>query len=414
MAYKVISLTDERGRLEAFGTVSQDVTERRRMEDDLRKLAADLSRADRQKNEFLATLAHELRNPLAPLANTLEILKRAGGDEETMRQALDTMDRQLGQMVRLVDDLLDLSRITHDRLELRKGRVELGALIAQVVEAGRPLAEAAGHQVEVIGARQPIHLHADPVRLAQVFGNLLNNSYKYTNPGGRVTVAVQREGSEAVVSITDTGEGIPAEKLSSIFEMFTQVERSLERSRGGLGIGLTLVRRLVQLHGGTVEARSAGEGQGSQFMVRLPIAAGVEVVARPPAAVEETIQGRHILVVDDNVDAAASLATLLELNGHQAHTAHDGAAALAAAELHRPEIVLLDLGLPVLDGYEVCRRLREQPWGREMLVIALTGWGQEEDRQRTRQAGFDGHLVKPVEYAALAAAMRPGGRSDGG
>jgi PAS domain S-box-containing protein len=376
MAYKVLRLLDARGQVEAFGTVSQDVTERRRMADDLRKLAADLSEADRQKNEFLATLAHELRNPLAPLSNTLEILKRSGGGT-TLQSTVETMDRQLGQMVRLVDDLLDLSRITHGRLDLRKSRVELGALIDQTVEASRPQADTAGHEVRVIGASEPIYLQADPVRLAQIFGNLLNNSYKYTSPGGRVTVTTERQGDEAVVSVEDNGAGIPPEKLESIFEMFTQVDRSLELSRGGLGIGLTLVRRLVQMHGGSVEARSAGEGQGSRFVVRLPIADSGEAPAAEPPATRETERPRRILVVDDNRDAATSLAMLLEIGGHETFTAHDGAAAFEAAERHRPEVALLDIGLPILSGYEVCRRIREQPWGREMMLIALTGWGQD-------------------------------------
>jgi PAS domain S-box-containing protein len=403
MAYKVLALTGATGKTEAFGTVSQDVTDRRRLEDNLRSLAADLSEADRQKNEFLATLAHELRNPLAPLSNTLELLKRAGGDPAALPRALETMDRQLGQMVRLVDDLLDLSRITHNRLELRKRRVELGAVIDQAVEAARPLAESAGHEVRLVPAGEPLYLEADAVRLAQVFGNLLNNSYKYTNPGGRVTVTTWRDGGEAVVAIEDTGAGIPPDKLDSIFEMFTQVDRSLERSRGGLGIGLTLVRRLVQMHGGSVEARSAGEGLGSQLIVRLPVVAFGEAPAPEPVVAGEPAQRRRILVVDDNEDAATSLAMLLQLAGHETYTAHDGASALESAERHRPEVVLLDIGLPILNGYEVCRRVREQPWGQEMVLVALTGWGQEEDRIRSRGAGFDDHLVKPVDYAALTA-----------
>jgi PAS domain S-box-containing protein len=407
MAYKVIRLTDQEGRIDAFGTVSQDVTERRRMADDLRKLAADLSAADRKKNEFLATLAHELRNPLAPLAHTLEILKRSRADADMLATATATMDRQLAQLVRLVDDLLDLSRITHNRLELRKGRVELGALVAQAVEASRPLAEAAGHAVVSVPAGEAIELEADTVRLLQVFGNLLNNSYKYTDPGGRVTVTTERHGDEAVVTIADTGAGIPADRLESIFDMFSQVETSLERSRGGLGIGLTLVRRLVEMHGGSVEARSAGPGRGSQFVVRLPIVPMAEETLAPAPAAASPLAAppRSVLVVDDNHDAALTLATLLEIGGHRTFTAHDGAEALAAAERHRPQVVLLDIGLPSLNGYEVCRRLREQPWGKAMLIVALTGWGQEEDRVRSREAGFDGHLVKPVDHAALTALL---------
>lgn len=407
MVYKVLTLSDANGRPEAFATVSQDVTERRQMEDDLRKLAADLSAADRQKNQFLATLAHELRNPLAPMRNLLEVLKRSGGNG-ALRPTLDTMDRQVGHLVRLVDDLLDLSRITHDRLELRRVRVELGALIQQTVDAARPLAEAAGHQVRIAGAAEPIYLHADPVRLAQVFGNLLNNSYKYTPPGGTVTVRTERRGDEAVVTVEDNGTGIPPEKLETIFEMFNQVDRELERSRGGLGIGLTLVRRLVQMHGGTVEARSGGEGQGSAFVVCLPLARAAASVGAPVAesAAATPPRPRRILVVDDNHDAAASLAMLLDLDGHDTLTANDGAAALATIREQRPDFVLLDIGLPLLNGYEVSRRVRAEPWGKEVTLIALTGWGQEEDRERSRAAGFDGHLVKPVDFAALRELLR--------
>ena len=285
MAYKLLALKNAAGQPEAFATVSQDVTERRQLEDHLRKLAADLSEADRRKNEFLATLAHELRNPLAPLCNMVEILKRAGGDGETLRHGLDTMDRQLGQMTRLVDDLLDLNRITLNRLELRKGETELGAVIRQAVEGCRPLAESAGHEVQVIVPAEPIPLHADPVRLTQVFGNLINNSCKYTDPGGKIRVTAARQGNEAVVTVADNGAGIPSDKLESVFDMFTQVDHLLERSQGGLGIGLTLVKRLVRMHGGSVEARSAGDGLGSEFEVRLPIEVeGAEAATQRPAA----------------------------------------------------------------------------------------------------------------------------------
>jgi PAS domain S-box-containing protein len=407
MAYKVLTLKDEGGRPVAFATVSQDVTERRRLADHLRKLAANLSDADRRKNEFLATLAHELRNPLAPLRNMVEILKRSGGDGERFRSAFETMDRQLGQMTRLVDDLLDLNRITLNRLDLRRGEVELAGVIRQAVEACRPLAEAAGHDLQVTVPAEPIFVHADSVRLTQVFGNLINNGCKYTSPGGKIRVTAERRGDEAVVTVADTGAGIPPDKLASIFEMFTQLDRSLERSQGGLGIGLTLVKRLVEMHGGSVEARSAGEGRGSEFEVRLPIDVhGAGTGPSEPATPEVPTRAQRILIVDDNLDAASSLALLLEITGNETYTAHDGAAALEAVEAHRPEVVLLDIGLPTLNGYEVARRIREQPWGKEMLLVALTGWGQEEDRRRSSEAGFDGHLVKPVEYAELIALLR--------
>ena len=401
MAYKVLKLTDKTGQAVAFATVSQDVSERRRLEDGLRQLAANLSEEGRRKNEFLATLAHELRNPLAPLSNTLEILKRAGPDVQAPPQALDTMSRQLEQLVRLVDDLLDLSRITHNRLELRRSDVELGAVIHQAVEASRPLAEAMKHEVRVVIPSEPIHVDGDPVRLTQVFGNLLNNSAKYTSPGGKIEIKAERKGDEAVVTVKDNGAGIPPEKLDSIFEMFTQVEGSLERSQGGLGIGLTLVRRLVQMHGGWIQARSEGEGKGSEFVVRLPVMEARPAAKPEPVPAKQPVQSRRILIVDDNVDSADSLALLLNMTGNETLTVHDGQAALDAADRHRPEVVLLDIGLPGLNGYEVARRIRDQPWGKNIVLIALTGWGQEEDRRRSQEAGFDGHLVKPVNYLAL-------------
>jgi PAS domain S-box-containing protein len=402
MAYKVLKLTDATGKTMAIATVSQDVTERRQLEDNLRKMAADLSEVDRRKNEFLATLSHELRNPLAPLSHMLEALKRRGRQDDTDRQAVAAMERQVGQLVRLVDDLLDLNRITHNRLDLRRVEVDLVTLINQAVQASRPLPECAGKQLHAVLPPEPIYLHADPVRLAQIFGNLINNGCKYTDAGDIITVTVHRRGSTAVVTVGDTGAGIPSDKLDSIFEMFTRIDRSLERSQSGLGIGLTLVKRLVEMHGGSVEARSAGEGQGSEFVVTLPIAIErAKGLAPAPTAAEGPVQTHRILVVDDNHDAASSLAMLLEATGHESYMAHDGAAALEAAEKHRPEVVLLDLGLPTLNGYDVCRRLREEPWGKDMVLVALTGWGQDEDRRRSEQAGFDGHLVKPVDYSHL-------------
>jgi PAS domain S-box-containing protein len=416
MAFKVLKLTGAYGDAIGFATVSQDVTERKQLEDDLRKLAADLSETDRRKTEFLATLSHELRNPLAPLASMLEILKRDSGDAETRRHALSTMVRQLAQLVRLVDDLLDLNRITHNRITLHKDQVELAAVIHEAVQASRSAIESAGHDLRVVGPAEPILIYADPIRLSQMFGNLLNNSCKYTEPGGKITVTMEQQGNEVVVSVADTGMGIPPDKLDSIFEMFTQVDSSLERSQGGLGIGLTLVQRLVQLHGGSVKVRSAGEGRGSEFVVRLPrIVEGSRAEAAELGAAPEPMHPRRILVVDDNLDAAASLAMLLQLSGNEIYTTHDGAGALEAAEQHRPEVILLDIGLPTMNGYEVCRRIRQQTWGKQIVLIALTGWGQEEDRRRSHEAGFDGHLVKPVDYAVLTtllsslAAPRHGG-----
>jgi PAS domain S-box-containing protein len=402
MAYKLLKLVDAAGQPIGFATVSQDVTERRRLADDLQRLAANLSAADQRKNEFLATLAHELRNPLAPLVNMLEVLKRADGDAETLKRARDTIERQLGQMVRLVDDLLDLNRITHDRLELRQSEVELSSVIQQAVEVARPLLDSAAHDLRVDVPEEPIYLHADPARLAQVFGNLLSNSGRYTKPGGAIHVKAHREYNEVVVTVEDTGAGIPPDKLDSIFNMFTQVDRSPERSQGGLGIGLTLVKRLVEMHGGSVRAHSAGEGQGSEFEVRLPILSKATQPLTPgPSEGQEPATARRILIVDDNRDSADSLAMLLEITGNKTFVAHDGDEAIAAVEKHRPEVVLLDIGLPKLSGHEVCRRVREQPWGKDIVVVALTGWGQEEDRRKSQEAGFNGHLVKPVNYDEL-------------
>jgi PAS domain S-box-containing protein len=379
-----------------------------------------LADADRRKDEFLATLAHELRNPLAPIRNMLELMKRAGGNAHLIEQARATMERQLGHMVRLIDDLLDVSRISRGKVALKRERVELAAVLQQAVEACRPLIEGAKHELEITLPPEAVLLDADPVRLAQVYGNILNNACKYTDPGGRIQLTAERQDGEAVVRIRDSGIGIPADKLAGIFEIFAQVDRTLERSQGGLGIGLTLVQRLVEMHGGTVTAASEGPGRGSELVVRLPV-----VVEPPPAepapvpAVEEPAQGR-ILVVDDNEDAASSLALLLELGGHEVRTAHDGAEALAVAAEFRPGVVLMDLGMPVLNGYDAARRIRAEPWGDGMILVAVTGWGQEEDRRRTTQAGFDGHLVKPVDYhalmellATLPGAERPAARPAG-
>jgi PAS domain S-box-containing protein len=399
-------IKDDAGNVIGASKIARDIGERKqaeaereRLNENLRKLAADLSEVDRRKNEFLATLSHELRNPLAPLRNMLEVLKRGNG--EALGQVVETMERQLGQLVRLVDDLLDISRITHNRIELRKTRVEVAAAIEQAVEASRSLAAESGHRIDVTMPRESLYVNADPVRFTQILDNLLNNSCKYTPPGGRISVTAERQANEAVITVTDTGIGIPREKLAKIFDMFTQIDGSIERSRGGLGIGLTLVKRLVEMHGGSIEARSEGEGKGSQFIVLLPVMA--EAAKAAPAAKVEHEPARiyRILVVDDNQDAATSLSTLLQMTGHETFTAFDGPTALAAMERHRPDVVLLDIGLPGLNGYEVCRRARAQPWGGDITFIALTGWGQEEDRRMTRQAGFDSHLVKPVEFAAL-------------
>ncbi len=372
-----------------------DITERKAAEEALKQV-------DRRKDEFLATLAHELRGPLAPLRNMLEIMKRADGDGDLLRQARDTMERQLGQMVRLVDDLLDVNRISQGRIELKRERVELASVVYQAVEANRPLAECANHEVTVTLPPDPIYLHGDPVRLAQVFGNLLNNACKYTEPGGKIRLTADRQGSDVLLKVKDSGVGILPEKLTSVFQMFSQVESSLERSQGGLGIGLTLVRRLVELHEGTVEASSEGLARGSEFVVRLPVPIqNAEAGLQPEPIPERLMTARRILVVDDNRDAANSLSMLLKVTGNDTRTAHDGPEAIEQAEAYRPALILLDIGLPKMNGYDACRRIREQPWGKDIVMVALTGWGQEEDRRKSREAGFNGHLVKPVDYAAL-------------
>jgi PAS domain S-box-containing protein len=401
MAYKVILLRGRNGEPMAVGTVSQDVTERRRLTNDLRKLAEDLTLADRRKNEFLATLAHELRNPLAPIASMLEVLKRSDGDGAALYKAREVIDRQLKQLVRLVDDLLDLNRITLNRLELRRSDIELTALIREAIEGAQPLLEAGEHRLEVDLPSAPVYLHADPARLVQVFGNLVNNACKYTPRGGALAISAARSGSDVVVRVQDSGIGIPPDKLESIFDMFTRLEQTAVPEQGGLGIGLTLVKQLVAMHGGSIEARSRGQGRGSEFVVRLPALSSLPE-ASSQASPERTLpRGRRILVVDDNRDAAEALAELLEILGNESHMAHSGREAIAAAERHRPDVVFLDIGLPELNGLEVCRRIRAEKWSAGMVLIALTGWGQEEDRRRSREAGFDGHLVKPVDLAEL-------------
>jgi PAS domain S-box-containing protein len=402
----IVSLTispikDDSGNVVGASKIVRDFTERMRLMDDLQRLAMDLSAADQRKNEFLATLAHELRNPLAPMSNMLEVVKRAGDDREILKQAHETFERQLNQMVRLVDDLLDLNRITHDRLELRRSQVELSSVIQQAVEVARPLIDAADQELIVDLPEEPIHLNADRARLAQVFGNLLNNSCKYTEPNGTITLKAKRMDDEVLVTVKDNGAGIPRDKIGSIFDMFMQVDRSSERSQEGLGIGLTLVKRLVEMHGGAIDARSDGEGHGSEFTVRLPVVTKSAVSLPATDTASQSSIPRRVLIVDDNRDSADSLAMLFEITGNKAFLAYDGVEALEAIEKHRPEVVLLDIGLPKLDGHEVCRRIREKAWGRDIVIIALTGWGQEDDRRKSEQAGFNGHLVKPVDYDRL-------------
>ena len=370
----------------------------------IRRHEAALLESRRRKDEFLAVLAHELRGPLAPLRNTLEIVKRLGG-VPALQPARETMDRQLNHLVRLVDDLIDVSRITHNKIELRPEPVELAPIIRQVVEAAQPFAAAKHLQVDVRVPPEAIVVYADPVRLSQIFGNILNNACRYITPDGSIWVTAERRGHEAVVSIRDSGFGIPSDKLDYVFEMFTQVDTPFERPLGGLGIGLALVKRLVEMQGGKVSAHSAGPGTGSEFIVRLPVAAEQRQTPSPGSAPRAALAlpgaTHRILIVDDNVDSATTLAELLGASGHETHVAYDGVEAFQAAERLRPDVVLLDIGLPKIGGLEVCRRIREQPWGKSMILVALTGLGQTDDRRKSMAAGFDRHVVKPVDYEAL-------------
>jgi signal transduction histidine kinase/CheY-like chemotaxis protein len=375
-----------------------DVTERRRA-------AEALKEADRRKDEFLAMLAHELRNPLAPIRYALEILRLAGATGPPAEAARQTIERQVRQLVRLVDDLLDVSRITHGVVELRKGPVELAAVVAQALETSRPLLDARRHELTVSLPPEPVYLDADPTRLAQVFSNLLNNAAKFTEEGGRVGLTAARQGQEVVVRVRDTGIGMTEEMLTRAFDLFAQADRSLDRTQGGLGIGLTLARRLVQLHGGSIDAFSDGPGKGTELVVRLPVGQRTRPADRAPRGGNGPRTSRRILVVDDNVDGAERLAEYLGMAGHQVRTAYGGPAALEVARAYQPEAVLLDLAMPGMDGYEVARRLRQEPGLERVLLVALTGYGQEEDRRRSRQATIDYHLVKPVDPEALEALL---------
>ena len=400
-------ILDDSGVLLGAVNVLVDLTDRRRAEDALKA-------ADRAKNEFLATLAHELRNPLAPLRNAVQILQLDGSPSPNHRWALEVIDRQMQHMTRLIDDLLDISRVTINKLELRKSTVELGEIVQAAVESSHPLLESCGHTLRVT-IEPRVFVDGDLARLAQVVSNLLNNAAKYMERGGRVWLTAERRGGDAVISVRDAGIGLPADMLTQIFEIFAQVDRSLSRSRGGLGIGLTLVKRIVEMHDGTVTARSDGVGRGSEFIVRLPARAAeatasrVSRSSRPDAA-----STCRVLVVDDNEDSAGSLRMLLEMVGHEVRTAYDGEAALAAAKDFRPDVAFLDIGLPGLNGYEVAERIRRQAWGRDITLIALTGWGQDSDRRRSKEAGFDRHLVKPVDPTTLLETLSPTTRGNPG
>jgi PAS domain S-box-containing protein len=388
----------ERGEYLGARGSNREVTDRKRAEEALRE-------ADRRKDEFLVTLAHELRNPLAPIRNSLQIL-RLSADPQDREHALDVMQRQLGQVAWLVDDLMDVSRISMGKLELRKEPTQLQSVVQAAVETSRPLIEHMGHELTVVLPDEPMVVDADPIRLGQVMSNLLINSAKYTDRGGRIRLTAGRDGPEAVVSVRDNGIGIAPDQIPGLFQLYRQVEHSLGKAQGGLGIGLSLVKRLVELHGGRIEVRSEGLGKGSEFLVRLRL---VATTGPPPAA--ERIEAPspkpslRILVVDDNLDSAHTLARLLRLTGYEAHTAHDGGEAIEAAERYRPDVIVLDISLPVMDGYDVARAIRSRPWGGGIVIVALTGWVQDGDLRRSMEAGIDRHLVKPVDPAALEALL---------
>ena len=399
-----------------------EVAERRRAEQRLQELAATLDKrvterttelqesearlleASRRKDEFLATLAHELRNPLAPVRNSVELLKRHQNEPARVQWASDMIDRQVRSLSRLIDDLMDVSRINRNRIELRREVISLNDVLTDAVEAVRPLADEAKHQLAVLLPDRKLVVDGDRTRLAQAFMNLLNNAVKYTDPGGRIEVGVLIENEQAVITIRDTGIGIPQDRLETVFEMFSQVEAALSRSRGGLGIGLSLTQRLVQMHGGSIRAFSDGPGCGSRFHVTLPLASVAEEPVEEPGAAAQPAapdKGLRILVADDNADAAETMAALLEEMGHRVRFVGDGEAAVQACSEFDPQLVLLDIGMPKLNGYDTCRRIRALGGGRARTVVAVTGWGQPQDHRRSEEAGFDRHLVKPIDIAAL-------------
>lgn len=397
----------ERERL--LGHLEAELAGRRVLEESLRRQTEALQDADRRKNEFLSMVSHELRNPLAPVYNAVQLMAVQSIDRDEIERLRRMIERQLGHLIRLVDDLLDISRITRGKIKLRKARVDLARVVSMAVETSRPLIEDRGHVLTVTLPETPLQIDGDATRLAQVLSNLLNNAAKYTERAGRIDLRVEQVENTAFLRVRDTGIGIAPEMLPRVFDLFLQAESSTSRTEGGLGVGLALVRQLVEMHGGTVEARSEGLGKGTEMMVLLPVlpaspepvnedASGREV-SRSPG--QEAFEALRILIVDDNEDSAESLASLLRLFGHDARTAYDGLSALEGARSYLPDVMLLDIGLPKLDGYEVAERLRQEPWRDRILLLAMTGYGQEEDRRRSREAGFDHHLVKPVDLDRL-------------
>ena len=400
-----------RSKAEVFFELNRQQKQLEYQRDTLRQYADALQDADRRKDEFLATLAHELRNPLAPIRNGLQILRMAPTGE-TSDKVRDMMDRQLTHLVRLIDDLLDVSRVSQGKIDLRLADITLQSVLQSAIEVSRPLIDASNHTLTVDVPEAPVRLNADLTRLAQIISNLLNNAAKYTAEGGTIQLTVTTTEQEAVLTVKDNGLGIPPDMLPKVFELFTQVDRNLERSQGGLGIGLALVKRLVEMHGGSITAESPGLEQGSTFTLRLPLASPMEETA--PAEVASETEGEaaplRILVVDDNIASAKTTGWMLELIGHEPTLAHDGPEALETARKLKPEVIMLDIGLPGMSGYDVCKELRRDPAFKDTILIAQTGWGQAKDRAESREAGFDHHLTKPVkleQVAELLASVKP-------
>ncbi|HEX9942621.1 MAG TPA: ATP-binding protein [Thermoanaerobaculia bacterium] len=395
------TLRDEQGVLRGFAKVMRDQTRRKQLEEELHNRAEALARADQEKDEFLATLAHELRNPLAPISYALHILNQDPKDPSVQRHARSIVDRQVRRLTRLVDDLLDISRITTGKVELRPERVPLRQVVEHAIETVRPIFLARGHELSLSLPPEEVWLEVDAARLEQVLANLLHNAAKFTPDGGRIWITAERQGQEVAVRVRDTGVGMPPDVLPRVFDLFTQGNRALDRAHDGLGIGLTLARKLVELHGGTLKAYSEGVGRGSEFVVTLSVAVAGLAASPEPAAAEIPARCLRVLIVEDNDDTAEMLGALLEMAGHQVEIAHSGPAALDAAAARRPDAILLDIGLPGLDGYQVAQRLREDPALAGVALIATSGYGQEDDKRRSKEAGFDHHLVKPVDLRRL-------------
>jgi PAS domain S-box-containing protein len=401
-------IRDDRGEIRGVVMVFRDVTQRRRDEAERERLYQELRENDARKDEFLAMLAHELRNPLAAIAGAVAVANRAGDDRDRVDWSLELVGRQVKHLSRLIEDLLDVSRINRGKIDLRVGLIEATPLLESAVEGVRPLVEQRGHALEVAIDRGSLWIQADPTRFEQVVVNLLNNAAKYSDDGGRIEFSGFREGDDVVIAVRDHGFGIPADMLHRVFDPFIQGDRSLSRSEGGLGIGLTVVKKLVDLHGGTVAVESEGPGRGSAFVVRMPAARPPEAGDAPAGGAPGPHRPARVLVVDDEDDQARSLASLLEGAGHRVRTASRGEEALAIAAEHRPEFILLDVGLPGMDGFELASRLRRQDGTRDSVIVAITGYGQDEDRRRSQDAGFDHHFVKPVDPDALAALLSSG------